>query len=650
MRRLRRVGLGIAFAAAVPFVAPGPASACTLPGTPDAGFEPPQDFLGTVTSAHQGAYVQIPFNVPAGTTAIRIRYCNDGVPAGTTLDMGVYEPLHAGSAIAGTAERRGWSGSAVKDLAIAVNGFSPPSVYESDRKAYVHGYTTRAYQPGTIPPGQWTAELGVAALGGPAVDFQVTGRDQLERRLVQPAVLEGRSERCARQSQRRLVRGRRARARRAGTRERAGLDQPRLRLQTARCRWRGPRLGRPGRPQQRRQPRRDRQVRAQLSRQAGDPRNRGNDLPRPLQLDRVERLCRLPRRTGAQLPVDDPGRGGHPPRDPARPPAVGRRLDPDQPPDDLRRRAPRASVAAAPGTGPIRRPTTRRSTRSRLQTGPADLGGAQNPFTPTAIAFYEQRLAAGDHIAAVGSSDSHQADQADLTTAPIGRGSTVVYATELSKPAIVQGIRDDHTYVKPYGNDGPDIRVTARSPGAADAIIGDTIRGPNRCELDVQVLRAGPGATRPGDYLALLLRDGAVADQVQVTSDDFTTNFESARAGRYSIEVIREDPAANRIEVYSSPVWYEVADNLKLGKLKRKARNGTAKLTATVGGPGRAHPQGEGPEDGPQDRRRRRQGEVEGQAEGQARQGAARGRQREGEGEGEAGTRRRARRQGRPRS
>ena len=172
MRRAGRIGLGTAIVAAVACAAPGLAGACTVPGTPDAGFDPPQDFAGTVTPAQQGDYLQIPFNVPAGTTAIRVRYCWDEPPDGTTLDVGVYEPAAAG-AVPGPAERRGWSGSAVRDLAIAVNGFSPPAVYEADRKAYVRGYTTRAYQPGPIPPGRWTVELGIAAVAAPSVGYAV---------------------------------------------------------------------------------------------------------------------------------------------------------------------------------------------------------------------------------------------------------------------------------------------------------------------------------------------------------------------------------------------------------------------------------------------------------------------------------------------
>ena len=174
----------------------------------------------------------------------------------------------------------------------------------------------------------------------------------------------------------------------------------------------------------------------------------------------------------------------------------GRRLDAGQPPDDLPSNSPInvGSAAAVLGTGPALRPTTRRSTRSRCRTGPADIGQptsrtpSRRPRSPSTSA----RSATGAHIAAVGSSDSHQADQTDVTTAPIGRGATVVGATELSKAAIVDGVRDDHTYAKLYGSDGPDIRVTARSPGAGDAIFGDTMSGPS-LKLEVEVLRAGAG-------------------------------------------------------------------------------------------------------------------------------------------------------------
>ena len=91
-------GLG---AMVVAFALPAVASAdCTIPSGPprdpaDPSFDGPvQDFNGNFDAAKQGSYVQIPFNVPPGTTAIRVRYCYDQPPTSgpsNTLDIGVYE-------------------------------------------------------------------------------------------------------------------------------------------------------------------------------------------------------------------------------------------------------------------------------------------------------------------------------------------------------------------------------------------------------------------------------------------------------------------------------------------------------------------------------------------------------------------------------
>ena len=66
-----------------------------------------QDFAGTFDLTQQGAYVQIPFNVPVGTTGIRVRYCFDNPGnVGNTLDIGVYEPKGS-DPVWGQAQRRG---------------------------------------------------------------------------------------------------------------------------------------------------------------------------------------------------------------------------------------------------------------------------------------------------------------------------------------------------------------------------------------------------------------------------------------------------------------------------------------------------------------------------------------------------------------
>ena len=595
MSGVKRVGIGLTLAAAGALALPGLAGACTLPGDQDPSFDPPVDFTGTVTAAQQGSYVQIPFGVPPGTTAIRIRYCYDTSPSGTTLDMGVYEPLHQGDTIPGPPERRGWSGSAVKDLAISENGFSPPGVYEPARKAYVPGYTTRAYQPGPLPAGTWTAELGIAALGGPSAGFQVrvetsSSTDWSDRPYTKVAQSSAPANRNPgwyvgdphahgeQEPGNALVKTSLDYAFKPISNGGAGLDWIGLvdhnndvsRGEIGKYAPSYPgKLIIPG---------------TEVTTYHGHYNSIGSTAFPDFRGGPVLAYPSMNQIAPATVPASQMGAvqdgGGwtqvnHPTIFPSNSP-INVRFCRGCPWDWTPAETDYSKVDAI-----------------EVQTGPADIGTTPNPFTPAAIAFYEARLAAGDHIAAVASSDSHQADQTDVTTAPIGRGATVVHATQLSKAAIVDGIRNDHTYAKLYGSDGPDVRVTARSPGASDAIFGDTISGPS-LTVEVEVLRAGPGAARPGAYDVQLLRDGAIVDQAKVTGDDFNTSFDQQQAGRYAIQAIRENPAANRIEVYSSPVWYQRAENLSLGKLKLDRRHGTGKLSVTVGGPGELTLKGKG--------------------------------------------------------
>ena len=201
-----------------------------------------------------------------------------------------------------------------------------------------------------------------------------------------------------------------------------------------------------------------------------------------------------------------------------------------------------------------------------IATGPAGLKEdpqpGPNPFTPLAIQFWEDAIDAGgrnaNRIAAVGSSDSHNAGRTPdpVTQSPIGQATTVVYADELSERGIQRGVEARHTYVKVFGNDGPDLRFEARPPGSSGppAIMGDAVPG-GGVEFTARVIGAGPGAARPGSYTLFVLKDGAPLLSVPVTSDDFSFDFPEAGPGRYRLQVQRE----SAIEAVSSPIWVESA-------------------------------------------------------------------------------------------
>ena len=82
-------------AAAAHAIAMQPAAAMLGPAScGGAAIEPSQVFTGEFSTEQQGSFVLLPFDVPVGTTAVRVKYCWDP-PIGPftrhTLDLGLYE-------------------------------------------------------------------------------------------------------------------------------------------------------------------------------------------------------------------------------------------------------------------------------------------------------------------------------------------------------------------------------------------------------------------------------------------------------------------------------------------------------------------------------------------------------------------------------
>jgi hypothetical protein len=210
-----------------------------------------------------------------------------------------------------------------------------------------------------------------------------------------------------------------------------------------------------------------------------------------------------------------------------------------------------------------------------VQTGPPGLDQpprpGPNPFTPLAVRFWDEAIDEGgvnsNQIAATGSSDSHQAgDQGSgvdsILASPIGEATTVVHADVLSETGIQEGIEARHTYVKPFGQTGPDVRLTAAESGSADppAIIGDTLKSATgfsaTFSATVQNLETAR-AERPGAYYVSVYRDAAPLLTLPVPSsgDEFSFEFPALGFARYRLQVQRE----GAIETISSPIWVEPA-------------------------------------------------------------------------------------------
>jgi predicted metal-dependent phosphoesterase TrpH len=137
----------------------------------------------------------------------------------------------------------------------------------------------------------------------------------------------------------------------------------------------------------------------------------------------------------------------------------------------------------------------------------------------------------GARLTAVGGSDEHTPDESQ--DYQVGQPTTVVWARELSEPAIIEGLKSGRVYIRTRGPDGPTLEFDAeregvRYPmGATVPVTGDqtvrlraTVGGAagqvlewirNGEVMATQPLEADPVTrgvpARPGDWFALVVRD-----------------------------------------------------------------------------------------------------------------------------------------------
>jgi hypothetical protein len=184
-----------------------------------------------------------------------------------------------------------------------------------------------------------------------------------------------------------------------------------------------------------------------------------------------------------------------------------------------------------------------------VHTGPPGADAGSNPFTLTAIDEYDRLRRAGHRLAAVAVSDSHNAGRTPnpVTQAPVGTGTTVVYADELSERGVADALRAGRTYAKVFGPDSADLRLEARNAHGT-ATIGGALPG-DAATLAARVL-GGDGRR------LLLLRDGRVIDTVGVAGDDFHQAFDVDGTGDYRLQVMR----GAAVDALTTPIRLGTAD------------------------------------------------------------------------------------------
>lgn len=163
-------------------------------------------------------------------------------------------------------------------------------------------------------------------------------------------------------------------------------------------------------------------------------------------------------------------------------------------------------------------------------------------FTPIALRMWDEQLALGHRIAAIGGSDDHRAGMGTgLMDTPIGAPTTLVLADDLSEASIVEAVRAGRTIVNLRGPDDPEVELTIN-----DHEIGDELEA-SEARIRVRV-RGGDG------MFAQIWRDGERLEQLEVTGGDFTGEIVDMEAGshRYRLHLVE---GANRRVVITSHIY-----------------------------------------------------------------------------------------------
>lgn len=168
-----------------------------------------------------------------------------------------------------------------------------------------------------------------------------------------------------------------------------------------------------------------------------------------------------------------------------------------------------------------------------------------NPFILTALDQWQAHLRSGHRITAVSGSD-------DKLGPELGANATRVYATELSRPAIVEGLRSGRAYIQTQGTDGPTLDFTADGADGSTGTIGDT--------LPADTATATVTLTGAQGQVLLISRDGYPAGVAPITADPFTHTFEaSASSGSgplgtfWRVDVL--DPTIQALTLISNPIY-----------------------------------------------------------------------------------------------
>jgi predicted metal-dependent phosphoesterase TrpH len=164
--------------------------------------------------------------------------------------------------------------------------------------------------------------------------------------------------------------------------------------------------------------------------------------------------------------------------------------------------------------------------------------------------FWDEQIAKGYRLTAIGGSDNHEALKGEEVPSAIGHPTTVVRATELSVAGILGGIRAGHVFIDVTGSRNRMLEVEAHTPDTT-AYMGDAIAAKQGTEIALRVHVVG---CMQAKVQALL--DGKLLDApMPLASDDQSveTHWRSDGARHWIRFVVQDDDG--KTELLGNPVY-----------------------------------------------------------------------------------------------
>jgi hypothetical protein len=102
------------------------------------------------------------------------------------------------------------------------------------------------------------------------------------------------------------------------------------------------------------------------------------------------------------------------------------------------------------------------------------------------VPFWDEQLNAGHRLTGIGGSDNHNALSPPDRPSAVGNPTTVIYATELSTPAILDGIRKGHVFVDATASRDRMLTMTGKT-ASATVQMGDSVDVGARVPVEFEV-------------------------------------------------------------------------------------------------------------------------------------------------------------------